>query len=189
MQLYVLKSVQKKSCCHFLWPSFKVKKIPERTRAEKKFFLQTLKEPPFFTPTSYFELRSRKLHYRLGFNKKTLVGDALNDQRLPHWEIVEKWPIYFPSSPRLPKWISFPPVQLTAHCRWVAARGQSKFGEQRSAVTAGKQPRSKRDKKDAVHKTRPAVGAIFHRGASVEKIRIGSEGGQSRSSYRFIPGL
>lgn len=94
MQPHISKSVESESRHHVLWLYSKLKK--NEGGAEKKVWQADLKRTPLFsTATSYFELRSLELHYHLGFNKKTLVGDVLNDQRLPRREIVEKWPIYF----------------------------------------------------------------------------------------------
>lgn len=143
---FVLPVCRKEKQLPFSVTLFKVKKKIKVGAEKKKFFWQTLKEPPFSTPTSYFELRSLELHYRLGFNKKTLVGDALNDQRLPRRKIVEKWPIYFLPPLGCLNGFLFPPVRQLAHCSWAATRGQSECGEERRALAAGKQPCCERDK-------------------------------------------
>lgn len=171
---------------------FKVKISEEELGKKKKVFRTDLERTPFSTPTSYFELRSLKLHYRLGFNKKTLVGDALNDQRLSHREIVEKWPIYFLPPLGCLNGFLFPPFssRRTAVKRPLEGRVSAENREGRSQ--RGSSLAASAIRQEAFHTTGPAVGAIFQLGASGTlrwKIRSGSEGGQSRRRYRFIPGL
>lgn len=81
----------------------------------------------------------------MGFNKKTLVGDVLNDQRLPRREIVENGPFTFFRLSAAEMDFFFP-VRQSAHCCQAATRGQSECGEQRRALAAGKQPCCECDK-------------------------------------------
>lgn len=123
----------------------------------KEVWLTVLKRT-LSTPTSYFEPKSPELHYHLGFNKKTLEGDVLNDQRLPHQKIVEKWPIYFlPPFGCLNGFLFLVRNQCTAAKRTLEGRVSA---ENRGGSRSREQSCWECDK-EAFHTTRPAVNAIF----------------------------
>lgn len=135
-------------CCGF---------IKNKKKNLKEVWLTVLKRT-LSTPTSYFEPKSPELHYHLGFNKKTLEGDVLNDQRLSHQKIVEKWPIYFlPPFGRLNGFLFLVRSQCTAAKRTLEGRVSA---ENRGGSRSGEQSCWECDK-EAFHTTRPAVNAIF----------------------------
>lgn len=159
-----------------------------KIRNLKEVWLTVLKRT-LSTLTLYFEPRSPELHYHLDFNKKTLEGDVLNDQRLSHQNcrIVEKWPIYFlPPFGCLNGFLFLVCNQRTAAKRTLEGRVSA---ENRGGSRSREQSCWECDK-EAFHTTRPAVNAIFLWGASgaSRENMSRSEGGQSGSRYRFISG-